>query len=232
MRIDGRYMFFAVKGNAGAGGGAIVTFSGKTRIYESELGSAHWIKREENMKKVNTDYPPALDAARSLDELMALAIRHMQELFAPHSFLLLIPPLRKSLAMPEIDQMIEVALEENKPIYLPDLRLGQAVTMGQLPDEMHHLYHEPVTAVGGSPEALSGILQRTKTDSFSLVVVPLTCGFDEPGLSLEEYPRYGVLVLTAGRTDLLHGLAGLVPLRIYAEKLAIAISFLSGSSTY
>lgn len=186
------------------------------------------------MKKVNTDYPPALSAARSLDELMSLAARHMAELFAPDSFLLLIPPLRKSPAIPEIDEIIEVALEKNTLIYLPDLRLGKAITMGQLPGELHDIYHEPVTVneVGNTPEALKGLLQRTGSDEFSLVVAPLTCGFDEPGLLLGEYPRYGVLVLTAGRTHLLHEFAGLVPLREYAEKLAIAISLLPNNPTY
>jgi len=218
MFITRATIFYSLAGGSGGGsGGKVIPLPVRKKINEAGLGPEYLEQKKRYHQRVYDSFCNDIYCARSLNKLVELAARHMGDLFQPDSVLLLVPLGPVDNTYSAIKAMVDKALEEDKLIYLRDLRDGRAITVEERPGGPD-LYSESVRALGAKPEELE------KMDLKSLVIAPLVV-YDKLD---ERLQLLGVLILFSRKTDLLHELAGVVPLRNYTNMLADAVSQLMG----
>jgi hypothetical protein len=194
----------------GTSGGKVMALPIKTRINEAELGPEHWDQRPKDFDKlVNLS---RVKDARTMVRLKSCIFREISDVFHPAIILPLEASVRIIDSYPAVNPLVETAIEQQKLIYLPDIRNGRAVTVEDSPKDKDLIYSVTVGQVGGNMEALKG------TSLSSLAMAPMLArDLDGGGNSC-----YGVLVLLHRSPDLLHKMAGVIPLRRYSEKLGRA----------
>lgn len=161
-----------------------------------------------------------LYSAPSLFDLKASAQDHLIKLFKPDRALITV---NRDHEFPALDKLIEAALEENRLIYVPNLEDTRAIVTGQIPTELHNLFSLRLSPQEVNPAALRSL------PFGSVAVAPLVTGLNRR-LPVEQYDRYGTLVLCAERAEMLDPLSDMVPLRMYADYFAIAFEHLSEKS--
>lgn len=202
-------------GGQGPLGGKVIPMPVKTRILESRLGPKHWEQRQKDFDRL-VYLSRAVEDARTMDQLTACILGDMSEVFNPDTILPLRASGRLHHSYSALNPMVETAIEQQKLIYLPDIRNGRAVTVEDAPGGNDLLYSVPVGVVGGDLEALK------KTKLSSVVMAPMLARDLDGGVN----SCYGVLLLFSNRPELLHKLAGVVPLRRYTEKLGRAAQWI------
>jgi hypothetical protein len=118
---------------------------------------------------------------------------------------------------PALNSLIDLALRENRTIYLPDLKRPQVIVNGQHPGALAHFYSATLATFGIDSAGLSAL------PFGSLVISPMVTGLAK-SQPLADYRRHGVVVLCTNNPDLqlFSHYSFLMPLRQFVEYCALA----------
>ncbi len=183
-----------------------------SRLPESSMSPGELSEQKRLFSKV-IGCKQQLYSAKSKTEITNLAEKFTKAIFNPSRLVI----GEKDIDYPQIEAICNLALSENRGIYIPDLQESQAIISGNTPLEIYNLFSIILSTVNIDSSVLRALPFK------SIAVVPIVSGMDKK-MPVDQYPRYGTITLYSENADFLYHQAGLPPLRMLGEFVGIAIA--------
>jgi len=199
------------------GGAKVITFPFKMRVDQDKLGAVYDQQKNCLIRQVNVLETELYQEPFNLGSLRRTVGKHLEQLFRPEYSELNPSPSFASPRFPQLGQVIEMAVKDNRLLFVPDTRRDEVVFTGQVTGELHEFYKGRLESLGISRSALGGVA------NISLAIAPCFSTREMFDTDLAGYGRHGVILMFSSRPKFLYDLAGVVPLRMYSANLALAL---------